>query len=592
MTVITASPKGFQKLLDLQQKSLDTLGSIQDILSTNTDSVTQQLLQSQLDAQNQSLDLQQKQLSLADKSNDKLTKLSETSVKTLTEIGSSLKNFRTFGDDLHDMKKSFTDTFLGGNFTKSLMSAFNVGGIFNKKIAKEDFIKSQRAAGDNRELKLLEKNFDIAWQLSKEIKKNEQAIADFKKTLGRGRDVTDEQMAQTPGGQDLLSKRGQLAGSYAGVDSSAALFGQGNMTGDEKSAPLPKTPSDFGQLSKSTSSLALETASTKEHENETFKLMQSQTDLLQDIADNIRLMVNGGGSNKKKSGKMQIDENATGGLMDSVAGVFSFMGDMLLNVIGKVFSFRSILKFVTKFFAPAMLIASLANGIIDGFKTFMDTGSISEALIAGFGGMLDFLSFGLFDKDTLKNVIDAVGPMVNDYIVQPVTDFINGVADAFQQYIAQPIQDAFGAMMDFAQNINDLFNDTIIAPIQKAFDPISDFFNSMVDSIMGTLNSIEIPGVSFKLPFKDDPISIGPWHPFSDSKQDSANLSRVTPNTANSVITASQDNEDMKAASKGGGTNTAIVNAPIQNNTNTTQIIKPNIRNAESSQAKYLGARY
>lgn len=591
MTVITASPKGFQKLLDLQQQSLTTLNSIQDILSVNTDSVTQQLLQNQLDLMNQMSDAQQKQLNVETDTRDASLKIQSQTAKEVSEFAETLKNWRTFGDDLHDMKKGFTDAFSGGQLGTSLMKAFNVGGVFDKKIRRDEFVKSQQAMGSNKDIKDLRKDFEIALKISKQIADNEKSISDLKKVLGRGKDVSDDQLAQTDQGKALLGKRGDLSGSYAAVDSSASLFGKGGFSGDEPSAPLPKTPSDFGQVSKSTSTLAAETAAQKEHDNETLKAMQAQTDLLQLISDNVALMV-AGSSKKSQTGTMQVDDKATGGLMDTVSGIFSFMGDMLMNVIGKVFSFKSITKFVTKFFAPAAIVMALGNGIIDGFKAYMDTGSISDALVAGFGGVLDFISFGLFDKDTLKHVIDAVGPMVNDYIVKPVSDFIGGISDAFQQYIAQPIQQAFGAMMDFAQNINDLFVNTIVTPIQKAFDPISDFFNSMVDAVMGTLNSIEIPGVSFKLPFKDDPITIGPWHPFSDSKQDSANVSQVTPTTGNKVIAASKENEDGKAAAKAGGNTANQVVSTIQNNSNTTQVTRPSVRNQESSQSRYLAARY
>lgn len=594
MTVITASPKGFQKLLDLQQQSLTTLTSIQDILVTSKDDVTQQMLQSQIDLQKQMSDTQQKQLKAEQDIRDSNLKLSNQESKEIVELADSLKTWRTFGDDLRDMKKSFLNTFAGGNFSTSLMKALNVGGVFDKKLRREEFIKSQRAMGgdDKRSRKDLEKAFEQSLKISKQIADNEKAIADLKKTLGRGRDVSDDQLASTDQGKALLGKRGSLAGSYAAEDRTATLFGKGSFTGDAPSVALPKTPSDFGQLSKSTSSLALDTASKKENDNETLKLMQAQNDLLQSISDNIKIMASGT-SSAKKVGAMQVDEKATGGFMDSINGVFSMMGDVLMNVIGKVFSFKSIMKFVTKFFAPAMIVASLANGIIDGFKTFMDTGSISEALIAGFGGVLEFLSFGLFDKKTVRTVVDAVSGFVTDYIIGPVSKFINGLGDAFQTYIAQPIQTGFGALMDFAQMLQGLIVDTFITPVKNAFAPISDFFNSMVDAVMNTLNAIEIPGVSFKLPFKDDPITVGPWHPFSDNAQDNKNVSRVTPTTGNKVISASKDNEDGKAASDGGSKNVAnVVNAPVTNNSNTTQVIKPHARNQESSQSRYLGARY
>jgi hypothetical protein len=47
----------------------------------------------------------------------------------------------------------------------------------------------------------------------------------------------------------------------------------------------------------------------------------------------------------------------------------------------------------------------LFSGITDGFKKYQETGSFSEAIVAGLGGMLSFLTFGLFGEDTLKVIV-------------------------------------------------------------------------------------------------------------------------------------------------------------------------------------------
>jgi hypothetical protein len=59
------------------------------------------------------------------------------------------------------------------------------------------------------------------------------------------------------------------------------------------------------------------------------------------------------------------------------------------------------------------------------------------------------------------------------------------------------------------------------------------------------------------------------------------------------VANASKQNADADAAKSGvGGGNTAVVNAPVTTNNNTSQIIKSPIRNQESSMAKYQGSRF
>jgi hypothetical protein len=62
---------------------------------------------------------------------------------------------------------------------------------------------------------------------------------------------------------------------------------------------------------------------------------------------------------------------------------------------------------------------------------------------------------------------------------------------------------------------------------------------------------------------------------------------------AGAVEGGSRSNADASATAGGGGGNkTNVVNAPVTNNSNTTQIIKSPIRNQESSQSRYIQTRY
>jgi hypothetical protein len=62
---------------------------------------------------------------------------------------------------------------------------------------------------------------------------------------------------------------------------------------------------------------------------------------------------------------------------------------------------------------------------------------------------------------------------------------------------------------------------------------------------------------------------------------------------AGAVEGGSRANADASATAGGGGGNkTNVVNAPVTNNSNTTQVIKSPIRNQESSQSRYIQTRY
>ena len=52
-----------------------------------------------------------------------------------------------------------------------------------------------------------------------------------------------------------------------------------------------------------------------------------------------------------------------------------------------------------------MIVGALFEGLMDGFNEFMATGDIGKAIVAGLAGIVDFLTFGLFDKLKPKHVI-------------------------------------------------------------------------------------------------------------------------------------------------------------------------------------------
>jgi hypothetical protein len=147
---------------------------------------------------------------------------------------------------------------------------------------------------------------------------------------------------------------------------------------------------------------------------------------------------------------------------------------------------------------------------MDGFKVFSETGSIGEALIAGLGGVLSFLTFGLFDAETVKNVVNAVSGFVTEYIVEPITKFFNFLGDSFNTYIKEPVMAAF-------DSVAGLFDEFIVQPLKTVFEPVTKFFSNLKDTIFGWFESFEIPGINFSVMGKQ--FGFGPWRPF---KSDSA----------------------------------------------------------------------
>lgn len=572
VTVVTG--KTLENLINLQMSTQDALTKITNSMQDAADKKSD-------DLQNQLLLIQQKLLDV-NLDNFKLNrKQYDAQQKTFSDLSKGLKDWQSWGDKLKDLKGAMQDKLSPDSIQKKLLSKLNIGGILNQKLMALDFKKQAKALGtapaDKKELDKQANAFAAA-QMA--MMRENQKIENLKKKSG----ATDDQIKNSPIGSQLIANRDKQAGIVSNLmpgGKSAKDLGN-KMGGNTGGLSVPLTPAEANPLT---------APSGKENQLEQAQQQENQLEILTQIRDNTSIMAGKDQEGNKKQDSSTSTKGMLGGLLDSVMGLF---GDSFFTAIRSIFSARALLRVITKFFAPAMIIGSLVNGIMDGFKVWQDTGSLSDALIAGLGGVLEFITFGLFDKDTIKNIVSAVSGFVDKYIMQPISNLVDGLGDAFDTYIAQPFKQAFDSLWQMFTDLGQMFTDYVVTPIQNAFQPISDFFSDMIDTVINFFKSIEIPGVSFKVPFKDDPVQFGPWHPFSDDPAAQTQAAAVTPTSGKVIADASKNNADQQAIvdGKANAPQQTSVNTAVQNNSNTTNVIKPSVRNQESSQSKYAAARY
>lgn len=384
MTVITASPTQFGKLLDLQRGLLDqsitqtihadvngqVLRNIREIthaqLTGQKDLIESTKEQAELKKQSQ---IEEKQLKQTEETNSNIVKLATEikkkaaeDAKIIASIAGNSTTFKTLGEKIGDIKGGLMSKFGSLNALKrTALSATNVGGIFNKSIAKMDYVKEQQMLGDKRSTSDISADFAKQQSAAKAIKANESKIDAYKK-MG----LSENQIAKTEEGKKLLANRESLSKEYAKYDI------------------------------KSTLSDNEDTNNVSEEEMEAARAQTEQTDLLRQLVNNT------GGEKPKVEAP---SEGKSGGMLDGIMGMFS---GGFMSAISKLFNPAMMLKVITKVFAPLAIIGGVVNGIMDGFKEFSESGDIGEALIAGLGGFLDFLTFGLINKDTLKNVYQSL----------------------------------------------------------------------------------------------------------------------------------------------------------------------------------------
>lgn len=493
-------------LLEAQKLSVGHLSTIQSLMEKTANLKEDEVLK----IQQESLSVQKKQLVVLENS-DSDRKQAQQAIQKLMD---GMKTFKSPLERMKDGVKGFAGKFSGDNIKKNFLESTNIMGINNKKLEKQKFITEQKALGAEGDLN---KKFEGAYAAKKESSTVEGKIQKLRDATG-GKFTDEELSKSSKGNADLFAKKSALTEEYAQYDKGAAL--KASMV-----SPSAK------EVAKSPTEIFASAGEQQEEASENAKLMAEQTSLLVQIEENTR-----GGA--KATPSPAPTEAKGSGILDGITGM---LGTNLMNTFKTLFNPKNLLKALGKVFVIGAIIGALFSGITDAFDEFVESGSIGKALIAGLAGIVDFLTFGLFDKEKIKEVIGDFATWTDEHLIQPFVKFITGIKDSF----------------------------------------------------MSLIENIGIPEIKFTIPVINKEVAIGPFYPFKSEGSAETSPAAVEPTSADTVTGASKQNADADAENTGsGGGNTAVVNAPVTTNNNTSQIIKSPIRNQESSQSRYLASRY
>lgn len=461
-----------------------------------------------------------------------------------------IKTYDTLGDKFQAKKEKVKDFFTVRGFLDQTGIAKRGGqGMLSQAAdraeAKKTFIQQQLEVTKNTfvkgspEEKIRAKAAGKQWEesqsLLKENKKNEGKIAQLKES-GWG----DDQIKKT----GLLEKRDALTTGLKKIDK--RFSDVGNEEKEKKETAKLDKKKEKSQERETTEESDLEAQRSREH----------QVELLAKIEENTRPA-------KVSEEPKKKEETKSGGFLEMIT---NFLGEGFMKAIKTMFSPKNILKFLGKAFAITMVVGALVNGIMDGWKEFAESGDIGEALIKGLGGVLSFLTFGLFDAETVRSIVDAVSGFVDEYIIQPVTEFAEMLGDAFDKYIKQPV-------VEF-------------------MEPIVGFFKKIKDNIVEFITNFEIPKFGFKIPIVNKEVSFGPYKPFASDAQPSATPEAPAPRDATAVTEKSANNAEI-AAKPVKAAAPVVVNAPTNVNNNKQNIAMPApIRNDDAGYSNFARNRF
>ena len=137
------------------------------------------------------------------------------------------------------------------------------------------------------------------------------------------------------------------------------------------------------------------------------------------------------------AGEVAPAKDKEGGFLDSIMSMFS---GGFMESIKSIFSPKNLISVFKKVFLPLAIIGTLFSGITAGFKKYQETGSFSEAIVSGLGGMLKFVTFGLFGEDTLKSMFESISNFFSP-ITDTISNIFNGIKDFFKGLFGIKVED-------------------------------------------------------------------------------------------------------------------------------------------------------
>lgn len=491
------------KLLELSQSTAESKSAsiakaqaASDAVASELKQVNETLKKGLLNENSKSLNSNVIQLFKEVKKQTKaIEKMSPERAKEITEKSTSIEQFKTISERVENFQKGFKDFFtLKGFANKTGLVREDSGGIvstaINRRAARMQYAEDRMrvdpnywklAKGETEEEKkatakrTFEKQFDEQQKVRRSIRSNEAEISRLEKS-----GYTQEQIKRT----GLLDARIDLATQMEKADSRVRVA---KVTPEGKSKTVP---------AQSAESFSDETAL------EAQRSQEKVVSLLTKIEENTR------GERATTDSKTEEPAKKKLGFLDGILeSAFSFLKEGIMTALKFLFNPKNLLKIFTKVFVPAMIIGSLVNGIIDGFKAWMEGGDFSDVMISMLGGVLEFLTFGLIDKESLQGAIDWMGTAIDKYIVEPVKEFFSWIGGLFDEHIMQPI-------LNITSKLYSLLDEYVIQPLAKFTKPITDFFKKLKDDIFSFLEDFGIPEISFTIPIIKKKVSIGPFYPF------------------------------------------------------------------------------
>jgi hypothetical protein len=605
MADITSSSKNFSRLLELQEVANSNSPTLKSLTESAQDGGNLERMRDERGRfakteaiQKQQLELSEKLLSVQKEQLESIKEQTKMSAENAVAITAVADQFNTISGPIDRIRESFQalksslkENLSPSGISSRLMKATNIGGVFNKKLASNEFVKQQQALGSDKSEKDLRADFKIANEVSKNIKQNEAQIKALEKLTG----LSIDKLKETPKGRELLEKRGSLSEDYSKVDMRSGFV-------TEPQAGIPVQASSLAPAT--ATSEAAGGAEEKELRNEAIKREEEQSSLLEKIEENTR-----GESPDQKAKPAESGGGLLGGVGKGLRGLGVGLGRGLQGMLGGV--------------GKGLLI--LAKGLIALTPAIPVIGVLTLAAM-GLGKALQFAAPALEAfAPVLMKVAEVIGSVfvaaieklpdilnsVRDIIVG-IGDSIIGIIDAVTSSIERLSQVDGSNLMMVGAGLAAVAAGLVAFSAGNAVAGVTNLVGGLFRKVTGQKSTteqledmavlgpnlekagggVEKLGGGLSALSSIDTEKIKAISELPLEKLAAVGASMQTP--ANSVAFGSEQNAGLAGSANGaGGTNqTNVINAPTNNISRQTQIIQAPIRNREHSQNNYRGSRY
>jgi hypothetical protein len=604
MAVITASPKNFSRLLELQENANQNLHSIRSILEMSRAAEIATLVETKridddgdrlekiekdtLEVDKQILETQKKMLEQLKEA----AKAREKDVEDISRLAQGVATFKSLGERISGGFQSFKSKFSADNLRKSVLSATNVGGINNRRLAREDFIQQQQTLGATGSRAELKEKFEGAQTAAKSVQANEAELQKLKKTTG----LSEEQLANTERGKALLQKREQSASEFSKFDVRAGLVSSG--------APMtniqPMTPSTAAQSA----------GESQEAQIEASRKMSTQTELLQKIEQNTRP----GGEPQKATAAAAGDSGGLlGGLGKSLKALGTGIGrgfGVILSGIGKgLFILSKGLVALTPAIPVIGVLTLAAIGLGKALQLAAPAIEAFAPVLMKLAEVIGGVVIAAIEK--LPEIFRAVGDVVVG-IISAISDGITGIIDSVTSSIERLAAIDGNSLLSVGAGLVAVAGGLAAFGVGSAVAGVSNLVGGLLGAVtpgggpveqilkLGESGpNIEKAGIGveklaggLKAFSGIDTEKIKAIAAMPVEKIAAMGAAMQTPAAGVAAGSAQNQAARMAAQSAGGGGQTNVVNAPVNNVTQQTNLIKSPIRNQESSQSRYLNSRW